>query len=182
MKRVILHHSLTKDGMVVDFEAIKRYHVGKGWGDIGYNFVIENVNGEARTFLGRPLNIPGAHTRGQNIGTIGVCIVGNYDITNLPTDLEEELYKLLDRLEVENKGIEIMGHCDYPDPDSGYVKTCPGKLFPLDKIKAKYNKNIPSEWAKESMDKAIKLGLTDGSNPKEIERVIVILDRLGLLD
>lgn len=42
----------------------------------------------------------------------------------------------------------------------------------------------PSSWAKASVEKAIKAGLTDGTNPKEpltFERFLVIIDRLGLI-
>lgn len=46
------------------------------------------------------------------------------------------------------------------------------------------NKNEPSSWAKDAWEKAIKLGITDGTNPQgniTREQVIVILDRLGLI-
>ncbi|GAG83798.1 unnamed protein product [marine sediment metagenome] len=52
MIRVILHHSLTKDGEVKDFDAIKKYHIEKmNMIDIGYHYVIEMVNGHHYNFL-----------------------------------------------------------------------------------------------------------------------------------
>ena len=51
-------------------------------------------------------------------------------------------------------------------------------------IKMEENKNEASSWAKEAWEKAIKLGVTDGTNPQGAitrEQVIVMLDRLGLL-
>ena len=41
---IIFHHSLTKDGTVVDWEAMRRYHEQvNGWSDIGYHYGIERV-------------------------------------------------------------------------------------------------------------------------------------------
>ena len=43
----------------------------------------------------------------------------------------------------------------------------------------------PSEWAKQSWEKATAAGIVDGSDPKGVvtrEMMIVVLDRLNLLD
>ena len=48
----------------------------------------------------------------------------------------------------------------------------------------KSTKNIPSDWAKASWEKAIKKGILDGSNPHNTltrEQLAVILDRLNLV-
>lgn len=134
LKTVILHHSLTKDSGTKSFDAIKRYHMEThGWNDIGYQYVIEEINGSYVTFKGRSENSIGAHTEGHNTGTIGICLVGNFDITTPSTGQMNELYKLLDDIEERYKGIIVMGHCEYSS------KSCPGKLFPLQEVKQKYN-------------------------------------------
>lgn len=134
MKTVILHHSLTKDSGTKSFDAIRRYHIEtKGWKDIGYQYVIEEVNGVYVTFKGRGENEVGAHTEGHNTGTIGICLVGNFDETKPTQGALNELYKLLNDLDERYNGITIMGHCDYS------TKSCPGKLFPLQNIKDLYN-------------------------------------------
>ena len=84
---VIVHHSLTKDGNAVNWEAIKRYHIDVNkWSDIGYHFGIERVNNEYVVLPGRPLDVSGAHTKdgGFNLTSVGVCVVGNYDLEPPP--------------------------------------------------------------------------------------------------
>ena len=61
---IVIHHSLTKDGTVVDWEAIRRYHKEtNGWSDIGYHYGIERVGGGLSLQVGRPESQPGAHTK-----------------------------------------------------------------------------------------------------------------------
>ncbi|BCS53302.1 peptidoglycan recognition family protein [Geobacter sp. SVR] len=130
-KGIIIHHSLTKDGTVSDFEGIKRYHMEeKGWDDIGYHFLIENMNGTINICTGRPINKTGAHTVGHN-DCIGVCVVGNFDLA--PPD-EAHMNTLVQLT------LALLGQFPYLTPDdihrhSEYApKSCPGKLFPWDKF------------------------------------------------
>ena len=134
-KEIIIHHSLTKDGKVVDTKAIRRYHKKKGCRDVGYNFLIERVGDEVVIFEGRPISWVGAHTRGRNRGTIGVCCIGNYDIDLLPYDIFIALKGLIKKLWAKYGEDEINPHSKYPDPETGYRKSCPGKLFPLDALR-----------------------------------------------
>lgn len=148
MKRIILHHSLTKDGNVVDFNAIKKYHIETlKFNDIGYHEVIEIVNGKPTHFEGRDRFTTGAHAAGQNIGTLGICIVGDFDKEAPSKEIIDYLCKRLDFYRNLYGSIQIEGHCDHPNPANGYIKTCPGKLFPLQEIKDRYN--TPDHWAEQ---------------------------------
>lgn len=60
-------------------DAIRKSHLGRGWGDIGYHFVIDRAG---RIWQGRPLNYQGAHVKDHNEGNIGVMCVGNFDQQN----------------------------------------------------------------------------------------------------
>ena len=52
---IVIHHSLTKDGTVADWEAIRRYHKEiNGWSDIGYHYGIERVGMFVLPRVGRP--------------------------------------------------------------------------------------------------------------------------------
>lgn len=57
-------------------ESIRRAHRAKGWGDIGYHYIVDR-NG--RVWEGRPLKWQGAHVKDCNPGNIGVMCMGNFD-------------------------------------------------------------------------------------------------------
>lgn len=69
----ILHCAATPEGREHDVEDIRRWHLDRGFRDVGYHFVIK-LNGEIE--FGRPLNQVGAHVSGHNTGSIGTCYIG----------------------------------------------------------------------------------------------------------
>lgn len=88
INQIVLHHSATRWGTA---EKIRKWHLKRGWNDIGYHFVI--LNGKAGRFstfnpredgevvAARPLAIQGAHVKGHNENTIGICLIGNSHFT-----------------------------------------------------------------------------------------------------
>jgi hypothetical protein len=133
-KGIVIHHSLTKDGKVVDWDAIKRYHMTAPefmMDDIGYHGGIERVNGEVLTITGRPINKTGGHTKGAN-DMLGLCIVGNFDLA--PPD--EEMLKsaaIMCRAWM-NMYPHITSKDVYPHHHFASYKSCPGTQFPWDKF------------------------------------------------
>ena len=84
INRIILHCSATPEGEHISTETIRDWHVNKrGWSDIGYHFVVL-LDGTIEA--GRPLDRVGAHTKGHNEDSIGICIVGGVDADNNPKD------------------------------------------------------------------------------------------------
>ncbi len=134
-KYLMFHHSLTADSKVVDARSIFKYHmVDKGWDYVGYNFLIERVQGKIHLYYGRWLDMRGAHCAGSNMNSLAVscCIVGNYDLR--PPD--EELWKYIIQFSREvlkkfewKKGA-IIGHRDFESQ-----KTCPGLRFDLNRLR-----------------------------------------------
>ena len=130
---IILHHSLTADGIVVNSSAIRRYHIEhNGWNDIGYHFLVEKATrrNDYEVILGRTLDKPGAHTKGMNRCAIGICIVGNYDLVSPEPEMFERLVPVLKWLRKEYKIPldNIKGHRDYAN------KSCPGDNFSVEEV------------------------------------------------
>ena len=57
-------------------EAIRRAHRRRGWGDIGYHFVVDRAG---RVWEGRSLRYQGAHVKNNNYANIGIVVLGNFD-------------------------------------------------------------------------------------------------------
>lgn len=77
LNRIIIHCSATPEGRDVKTDTIRDWHVNKrGWSDIGYHFVIEL---DGTLVEGRPLERQGAHTKGHNRNSIGICYVGGVE-------------------------------------------------------------------------------------------------------
>jgi len=125
---IILHHSFTKDSKTVSWQPIREYHLSLGWQDIGYHYGIEMVNDKFEILVGRFEGTVGAHTKGLNGLSIGICCVGNFD--NEPPDMAQwnillELCENICRrynLPVQN----VKGHREYAP-----YKSCPGNAFDL---------------------------------------------------
>jgi N-acetylmuramoyl-L-alanine amidase len=74
---LIVHCSATPPSMDIGAKEIKKWHVdGNKWSDIGYHYVIRR---SGMIEPGRPISKPGAHAKGYNGDSIGVCLVGGVD-------------------------------------------------------------------------------------------------------
>lgn len=75
--KIIVHVSDSPDDRVsVDAAEIRRWHLQRGFKDIGYHYVIVK-SGEVQA--GRDVNVVGAHCEGENMFSIGICWVGRDD-------------------------------------------------------------------------------------------------------
>lgn len=134
---IILHHSLTTDSGTLSWGAIRRYHLDKGWRDIGYQVGIE-VAADARgresveALFGRMLTEPGAHTYGRNRDSLGVCVVGNYDQAPPPIKVWQKTIQVVRSMQ-EVFGIRrdgVRAHRDYAN------KSCPGIHWDMDAFRS----------------------------------------------
>jgi len=124
---IIVHHSLTKDNQTVNWDAIRKYHVETlRWADIGYHFGVEDVDGVLKIQFGRSIRQDGAHTLGRNIDSLGVVLVGNYDIEPPSRKKIEKLSELILSLCLLF-GINPVNI--YPHSHYSVHKSCPGSKF-----------------------------------------------------
>ena len=137
-RRIIVHHSATRDSGTVSWGAIRHYHTDTlGWRDIGYHALCEWVQNGNRSgyecFYGRPETIPGAHTRGHNGDSLGFCFVGNYDDTEpdaamLEVATERVLLPWMIRYGISADS--VFGHRLFSP------KSCPGNRFDMSVLRA----------------------------------------------
>lgn len=80
---IIVHCTATPQGMAVSVSDIDRWHRQRGFAGIGYHFVVY-LDGTVHT--GRPIDRVGAHCKGHNAHSIGVCYVGGLDVQGCPMD------------------------------------------------------------------------------------------------
>lgn len=120
---IIVHCADTYAGMDIGVDEIRKWHVeGNGWDDVGYHYIIRR-NGIVEK--GRDDNVSGAHARGMNANSLGVCLVGGKGedgspVVNFTASQWEALRELCLNLKFMHNA-NIIGHCDVP----GTSKTCP---------------------------------------------------------
>ncbi len=60
--------------------ALYKYHaISRGWGDIGYNFVVDE-NGQVYEGRAGGKFVVGGHAYCNNVGTIGIVVMGNFEM------------------------------------------------------------------------------------------------------
>lgn len=123
INKIIIHCSATPEGREHDVADIRRWHLKRGFNDIGYHYLI-HIDGTIEE--GRPINKQGAHCSGQNRGSIGICYVGGMSkdmkkAKDTRTQAQKDsLINLMHELIYKyNKDMTIHGHNEYAN------KACP---------------------------------------------------------
>ncbi len=76
INKIIIHCTATAEGKDYSVETIRKWHLKRGWRDIGYHFLIQR---DGTVEEGRPIEMTGAHTKGQNWDSIGIAYVGGVE-------------------------------------------------------------------------------------------------------
>jgi len=136
---IIVHCSASSAGCA---RLINDWHLSRGFNSIGYHFVILNgrpyqgakymaaLDGQIE--VGRPLGQVGAHCKGYNRHSIGVCLIGRDDFT---VSQFRALAALCDDLESADMGplLNIIPHAFY-----NKKKSCPN--FDVEGVLNEYRK------------------------------------------
>lgn len=129
--RIIIHCSATPAGRHVTVSDIDLCHRQRGFNGIGYHYVIY-LDGSVHP--GRPENLIGAHCKGYNADSIGICYAGGCDSNMRPADTRtpqqrKALVDLVAELRRRYPDATVHGHNEFA------AKACPSfnvaKEFPL---------------------------------------------------
>ncbi|MDD2486820.1 MAG: N-acetylmuramoyl-L-alanine amidase [Candidatus Gracilibacteria bacterium] len=162
VEKIIIHHTAGEYKDEQDDSSIVRgiyyYHaITRGWGDIGYNYLIGR---DGKIYEGRAGGdyVVAAHALWNNKSTVGVSVIGNFQVNQLPYSQRTGIDSSIEYLE-KKYGIDInktsMGHKECSESDTtcllkdftvfnlsghrdvGYT-SCPGdNLYPiLDSMRA----------------------------------------------
>jgi hypothetical protein len=160
LQTMIVHHTAGRNDDPNPAATIRAIYyddaIIRGWGDMGYNFLIDSAGhiyegrrarsyaaGEAHTgedFAGNVVR--GAHAKGFNSGTLGVVLLGTFD-TVLPTAAARASLEKLLAWESGRHGLNPLTASVYTNPDLGTQAVlyhisghrnvnntdCPGALF-----------------------------------------------------
>ena len=136
VKKFIIHHTATTKTLDDPAQAIRDiyyYHsVSRGWGDIGYNYIVD-PNGKVYEGRYGGEGVIGAHAGSGNHGSIGIAVLGNYEENEVPAKVVAGLSKLISAkakihgIDPDGKSIfrgkktyNVLGHSDFMST------ACPG--------------------------------------------------------
>ncbi len=161
---VVWHCSATPPSQDIGSAQIDIMHKAKGWDGIGYHFVIRY---DGRVEPGEALKSRGAHVKGLNSVSVGVCMIGGVDeqgksvnnFTDKQWQAARHVYEFLKLLYPDASNI---GHRDLsPDSDGDgrvqrheFLKDCPcysvaqweeNNLKPVSDLYAQWEKDATVE-------------------------------------
>ena len=122
INKIIIHCSATPEGKNFTVKQIDACHRQRGFNGIGYHFVIY-LDGSIH--VGRALAKAGAHCKGYNAHSIGVCYIGGVAADgktpkDTRTDAQKEsLVKLITELRQQFPNASVHGHREFAN------KACP---------------------------------------------------------
>lgn len=120
---IVVHCSATRPNQDIDAKEIDRWHRQFGWSRIGYAYVITR---SGVLEVGRGADEIGAHVKGYNDQSLGICMVGGIDDEGNPENnyTDEQWQALKNVITLLKEGYpdaEVLGHRDFPNVN----KACP---------------------------------------------------------
>jgi hypothetical protein len=142
IQKLIVHHTATQNNdpdPAATIRSIYYYHaVTQGWGDIGYNFLIDEAGNVYEGRYSRPYapgesptgedsngnGVTAAHAQGYNSGTVGIALLGTLTDRDATPAARDALVRLLAWI-ADGHGIDPRGAALYVNPVSGLQATFP---------------------------------------------------------
>lgn len=143
IRKIIVHHTASTKNLhdpEAAIRAIYHYHtVSRGWGDIGYNFVLDPQGNVYEGRAGGDM-VVGGHAAPANVGSVGIAVLGDYHTemevsSTIKNKLAELISALCEKYGLDPLGISSFRGIDLPNiighRDVGRT-ACPGdKLYKL---------------------------------------------------
>lgn len=120
---IYVHCAYTPPSMDIGRDRIDEWHRERGFNEIGYHYVIRR-SGEIE--FGRDKETEGAHVRGHNMRSLGICLVGGMSALDNRPDFNYTraqlriLDELLTDLTEQHPDARVLGH-----RDTDAAKACP---------------------------------------------------------
>jgi len=111
VQKVVVHHTVTDDGgnnVAASIRSIYYFHaVTRGWGDIGYNYLVDKFG---TIWAGRSGgdHVIAGHAYGWNNGSIGVAAIGDYS-TKAPTPALQNAVVSIIAMKAKQFGFQPLG-------------------------------------------------------------------------
>lgn len=133
---IVVHCSATRENRPYGVETLRKDHLGRGFRGIGYHYYIRR---DGTVTCTRPLALAGAHVKGYNAHSIGICYEGGLDAQGNPKDTRTPEQRAALRLLVAqllrrfHGDVRVCGHRDLSPDLNGdgvvepaeWVKQCP---------------------------------------------------------
>lgn len=154
---LIVHHTVSNNDTVdwlANVRAIWYYHTfTRGWGDIGYNYLVDPNGVIYEGHLGGD-DVVGTHASGANRGSMGVALLGTFSVDTPPEPMLNVLADLL-AWKTAQKQLDLADASTLPDLDWGLLDLaghrdvygtteCPGSVAHLliPQIRERINQKI----------------------------------------
>lgn len=124
---IVVHCTATKALPSISVKDIRRWHLERGWSDVGYHYIVRT---DGTIEPGRLLESKGAHAAGHNAHSIGVAYVGGLSDAMQPMDTRTDAQKRSLRILIAGlnahfrtagENLLVVGHRDLPN----VAKSCP---------------------------------------------------------
>ena len=158
-KYIILHHRAGNG----DAESIHNLHLSWGWTGFGYHFYVRK---DGSVYRGRPIEMVGAHCKGQNSYSVGICFEGNFENEKMSEAQKKAGKELVAYIKRIYPNAEVKRHKDFDST------ACPGKNFPFEEIKKGSSASTKLTSAKDIINK-----ISQQIEIQEVDRAIKALEQ-----
>ena len=191
INEIIIHCADTPAGRDNTVADITAWHKDRGFRTIGYHYVIYR-DGSIHT--GRPVQEIGAHCKGHNAHSIGICYIGGksadgkrHEDTRTP-EQKEAMLSLLRQLKAQYPNATVYGHRDFSskpcpcfDARSEYKSLAVALLLVLASLfmtSCRSTKRVVEEKADVAVQQAVSQSATSSTTDKFFQDIVIHIDSI----